>query len=83
MSHKQAKRERKLGLPEKPKQLFAPLTFTVKGEEVFYPRVQRRKMLRAFTKAIRTGKISMADVIKQRRENEKGISRPDVQPGQL
>lgn len=75
MSHIQAKRQRKLdrenGVIPKPKQLFAPLTFTVKGEEVFYPRQVRRKMLRAFTKALRTGKINISDVMKAKEENDR------------
>lgn len=56
-----------------PKQLFAPLTFTVQGEEVYYPRVVRRKMMRAFEKGIRTGKINMADVIKRKHENDRAV----------
>lgn len=62
MSERTAKRLRKeqVGLP-KPKQFFKPLTFTIKGEETYIPRRERRKLIRQFMTGVRKGRINLND----------------------
>lgn len=74
MSHKQAKQQRKLGLTVRPKYVSTPFTFDVNGEEVYYPRTIRRKLLRNFVKDVRRGKINLADVIAKKREHDRAQS---------
>lgn len=65
MSGRRAKRLRKEaienGTAVKPKQLFYPRMITIKGEEVYIPRRQRRALIRQFLTGVRKGRINLND----------------------
>lgn len=54
---KRLRREAKERGEFKSKQLFAPLTVNIKGEEVYIPRRERRRMTRQLMTGIRKGRI--------------------------
>lgn len=68
MNGRRARQARKDNPFGNPKKTFEPVTLTVQGEEVYYPRKVRRAMMRQFVNDIKSGRVDLAELMKRKQD---------------